>query len=97
MSWLRKPLGMPPAAPGDGDRLPAESARLPRDEAVALAEAEAARLEAPWRQPIDAQLIQHAGRPHWQVRSNWDTRGASVSITIDDETGAVVTSTVRPR
>lgn len=96
MNWLRKLFGVPPVAPGDGDRLPAENARLPRDEAVALAEAEAARLEAPWRQPIDARLILLAGRPRWQVRSNWDTRGASVSITID-ETGAVVTSTVRPR
>lgn len=97
MSWLRKLLGMPPAAPKDGDRLPVDMARLPRDRALSMAEEEAARLEAPWLQPIEAELILFAGRPCWRVRSNWGIRGASVSITIDDETGEVSSSTVRPR
>ena len=97
MSWLRKLLRMAPAAPRDGDRLPDETAHLPRDRAIALAEAEAERQNAPWRPPIEADLILDSGRPRWQVRSNWGVRGAGVSVIVDDETGEVVGRTVRPR
>jgi hypothetical protein len=71
---------------------------MTENEAISVAEAEAAKNDWPWHEPIRASrrrsLFQGA---KWEVVSNADRIGCNVRVLIDDGDGSVITAAFCPR
>ena len=68
-------------------------------EAIARARALAETRQWAWLEPISATRARRwlVGRRRWLVVSNAGAKGASVRVTLDDETGAVIRASFLPR
>ncbi len=68
-------------------------------EVLRLAEAHAKEQGWPFVPPVSVRLHKpwFFGRPHWDVWTNAEWRGQNARITLDAETGAVISSGFAPR
>lgn len=88
MKWLHRFIERVRRRDGLGDGLGCAS--MTRDEAHAMATAEAASRKLRWVEPTETVLRLVDGRRSWFVQSNQSGKGFRVEVMIDDETRTVV-------